>query len=145
MRVRLLWPGRTKERWIAEGIAKFEAMINPFAKLEIKEVRDAGGGTPEALKKEGDALLKASDGGFILLDERGAQTDSLGFAAMLKDRAKVEFVIGGAYGVSDEVRERASGSVALSKMTLTHEMARLLLMEQIYRAMMINTGRGYHH
>lgn len=145
MRVRLLWPGRTKERWIGEGIAKFEAMIKPFAKIEIKEVRDSGGGTPEALKKEGDALLKASEGGYILLDERGAQMGSVEFAAMLKDRAKVEFVIGGAYGVSDDVRAAASASVAISKMTLTHEMARLLLMEQIYRAIMINTGRGYHH
>lgn len=145
MRIRLLWPGRTKERWIAEGLNKYEGLIKPHARVEVVQVRDARGGGPEAAGKEGEALLKASEGGFILLDERGSQKSSLEFAAMLKDRARAEFVIGGAYGVSDEVRAAAAQTMAISKMTLTHEMARLLLMEQIYRAMMINTGRGYHH
>jgi 23S rRNA (pseudouridine1915-N3)-methyltransferase len=67
------------------------------------------------------------------------------FASYLGDRSKIDFVLGGSYGVSAEVRGAASDMVALSSMTLTHEMARLVALEQIYRAMMINTGRGYHH
>jgi 23S rRNA (pseudouridine1915-N3)-methyltransferase len=82
---------------------------------------------------------------YILLDERGRELSSPEFASVLEGRPEADFVLGGPYGVSEEVRARAADTIALSRMTLPHEMARLLLVEQLYRAMTILRGGGYHH
>jgi 23S rRNA (pseudouridine1915-N3)-methyltransferase len=145
MKVRILWVGRTKQRYLADGIREYLGKIRPFAEVEVVEIKEQKGGPPgAALRKEGERILKRT-GHYVLLDEKGKGLDSPGLASYLGPRSRVEFVLGGAYGVSDEVRDAASDVLSLSPMTLTHEMARLLLLEQIYRALMINAGRGYHH
>jgi 23S rRNA (pseudouridine1915-N3)-methyltransferase len=145
MRIRILWPGRTRQGYLNEGVRTYLGKLKPFADVEIVRIREERDGPKgDALRKEGERVLKKTSD-FTLLDESGRGLDSLQFASYLGPRTRVDFVLGGAYGVSKEVRGAASDVISLSPMTLTHEMARLLLLEQIYRALMINAGRGYHH
>jgi 23S rRNA (pseudouridine1915-N3)-methyltransferase len=116
-----------------------------MAQVSIIEIKDEKGKTrDEALSQEGRKVLKQT-GSYVLLDEMGKEFSSTGFAGFLEDKGSVDFVMGGPYGVSEEVREKAVGAIALSKMTLTHEMARLVFLEQLYRAMTIIKGKEYHH
>jgi 23S rRNA (pseudouridine1915-N3)-methyltransferase len=150
MKIKLLWTGRTRESWIAEGIKKYMALLGPMAKVEAVEVKDerpgAGGRQrTAAMEKEADRILAKAGNGFILLEESGRAINSRGLAGLLKDRSSVEFVLGGPYGVSGRVRDAASERISLSPMTFTHEMARVILLEQVYRALMILNGRPYHN
>ena len=153
MKIRLLWVGRTKEPWIAEGIKKYLALLRPMAQVstvEVKEERGAASGTAAAIEKEADRVLKnkQSGGKFILLDAGGKGLDSPGLAELLRDRGQVgevEFVIGGPYGVSQRLKDAARERISLSPMTFTHQMARVVLLEQLYRAMTIINRRSYHN
>lgn len=145
MKLRIIWVGKTKEKLWADAIEKYLQRLRPFADVEVLSIKEEKGKPiPEAIEREGRRILKRSSR-YVLLDERGKELASEEFASMLAHRAEAEFVLGGAYGVSEEVRCGAGETVSLSRMTLTHEMARVVLLEQIYRAFMINTGRGYHH
>ncbi len=145
MKFRIIWVGKTKEAYAAEGVAKYLKLLGTMAKVEVVEVREhKSGPEDERPRKEGERILKQTSS-YTLLDERGPELSSVEFAEKLMDKARADFVIGGAYGVSDEVREAASETLSLSRMTLTHEMARVLLLEQLYRAMTIIKGGGYHH
>ena len=155
MRVRVLWVGSTKERFIEEGIGKYLKLLKPYADMRIEEIKEEKKKPVEAaLKAEGERILKRAepfDGAckpFVLLEEKGKAMTSEGFAGFIKTKetvGRMDFVLGGAFGVSKEVRERASARISLSSMTLTHEMARLVFLEQLYRAFTINAGKGYHH
>lgn len=146
MRIRLIWVGRTKEQFILEGLNKFLRLIKPYAGIiitEVKEEKDRP--VPDMLEKEGERILKMQVP-YILLDEKGKSLTSPEFARFLDSKGpSVNFVLGGAYGLSEKVKQMSEASIALSKMTFTHEMARLFLLEQIYRAFMIMHKRGYHH
>ncbi len=146
MKIRLVWVGKTKERFIQEGIEKYLRLLRPYANVAVLEVREEKGKDIQRMvEKEGERILKLGSP-YVLLDERGKEYTSAGFADFLsRRRPPVHFVIGGAYGVSGRVKEAAEAAVALSKMTLTHEMSRLFLAEQIYRAFTILHKRGYHH
>ncbi|MBZ0155921.1 MAG: 23S rRNA (pseudouridine(1915)-N(3))-methyltransferase RlmH [Alphaproteobacteria bacterium] len=145
MRFRILWVGRTKERYLKEGIDRYLMLLGYMSPVSVTEIKEEKGKSREAsLLTEGRRILKQTQS-YILLDERGKEFTSPEFARFLEERGTVDFVLGGAYGVSGEVRERAEAVVALSKMTLTHEMARVILLEQLYRAMTILKGREYHH
>ncbi len=145
MRIRIIWTGKTKESYAAEGVRKYLKLLKPISKMEIVEIREQKSGSMETrLIKEGEKVLKQSSS-YILLDERGRELSSVELADVLRDRSEVDFVLGGPYGVSDEVRNAASDIISLSRMTLTHEMARVLLLEQLYRAMTIMKGGSYHH
>ena len=146
MRIRLIWVGRTKEQFILEGINKFLKLIKPYAVITITEVREEKGRpVPDMLEKEGERILKMQIP-YVLLDEKGKNLSSPEFARFIDSKGpSVNFVLGGAYGVSEKVRKGPETSIALSKMTFTHEMARLFLIEQIYRAFTITHKRGYHH
>ncbi len=146
MKIRVIWVGKTKEQFILEGINKFLRLLKPFAGVSITEVKEEKGRpVEEMLEKEGERILKLQLP-YVLLDEKGKNLSSPEFARFLEGRgASVNFVLGGAYGVSDRVKERSAATIALSKMTFTHEMARLFLLEQVYRACTIMQNRGYHH
>jgi 23S rRNA (pseudouridine1915-N3)-methyltransferase len=146
MKIRLVWVGKTKERFIQEGIEKYLRLLKPFADVAVSEIKEEKGKDIQRMvEKEGERILRLRSP-YVLLDERGKDYTSAGFADFLSGRGpSVCFVVGGAYGVSEQVREAADGAVALSKMTLTHEMSRLLLTEQVYRAFTIMQKRGYHH
>jgi 23S rRNA (pseudouridine1915-N3)-methyltransferase len=145
MKLRIIWTGKTKESYAAEGVAKYLKLLKPVAQVETVEIKEQkSGNMQERLAKEGDKILRQTSS-YVLLDERGRGLTSVEFAEELRDKAQVDFVLGGPYGVSDEVKGAASDTVSLSRMTLTHEMARVLLLEQLYRAMTILKGGSYHH
>jgi len=116
-----------------------------MAQVSIVEIKEDKGRQKEAaMAAEARKILKQTADYFIL-DEKGEEFSSVGMARFMKERDVIDFVIGGPFGVSNEVKEKAKGSIALSKMTLTHEMARLLFLEQLYRAFTIIKGKEYHH
>ncbi|MDA8078888.1 MAG: 23S rRNA (pseudouridine(1915)-N(3))-methyltransferase RlmH [Nitrospiraceae bacterium] len=146
MRIRLIWTGKTKERFIDEGIRKYTGLLRPFADLSITELREEKGREQQRIReREGERILGLKTR-YILLDEKGKNMTSLEFADFIRHRAPaVNFMLGGAYGVSEAVKEAADQTIALSRMTFTHELSRLFLLEQIYRAFTIINRRGYHH
>ena len=133
----------------------YQERLKHYARVEYKELPDvpAKGLTSEVLKeREGDVLMKQlkSDDVVLLLDENGEHFSSRGFAEMLQRRMnsgakQLVLIIGGAFGFSDAMYARANGKISFSKMTYSHEMIRLLLLEQLYRAHTILKGESYHH
>jgi 23S rRNA (pseudouridine1915-N3)-methyltransferase len=155
MRIALLWIGKTKDKRLASLEAEYLERARRMARVEVVELRDRGGASsertePAVLAREGAAVLGAlrPEDFVVLCDERGAQLRSEEFARIISHRQerstpRMVFVIGGYLGVAPDVRGRADAVVALSKMTFTHEMARTLLCEQIYRALTIVNGIPY--
>jgi 23S rRNA (pseudouridine1915-N3)-methyltransferase len=145
MKFRLVWVGRTRERYLAEGIRRYEHLLGTVARVSIVEVPEVRGRSRDKIvEEEGRRILRLGEP-YVLFDEKGRVVSSREFAAFIESCAARTFVIGGAFGVSQEVRQRALESVALSRMTFTHEMARLIALEQFYRAMTILKGKEYHH
>lgn len=153
MRVIVAVVGRPKQGGVADAIAEYEARAARYWPLEVHEVREATGRSrpvAEAIEDEGDRLLARvpPTARVFACDPGGASLDSAAFAATVaaaRDAAEdVAFVIGGAHGLSPRVRERASRRLALAPFTLPHELARLVLAEQLYRAGTIVRGEPYH-
>jgi len=145
--------GKTKDAWLNEGIAEYIKRLSAFVNLEVMELQDESlknSGNPALVKeKEAVTILKriSKEDYVILLDEKGDAKTSLEFADFLinlSDSRNVVFVIGGVFGVAPSIFNRANSCLALSRFTFTHRMARLILVEQIYRAMMIKANRNYH-
>lgn len=156
MKCILLSIGKTADSWLKEGMSVYEKRIPhymPFEYMEIPDVKNAGKKDRELLKKEeGQALMSKIQNGdrVILLDEGGGELSSRKFAAYFQHHMnsgvkRLVFVIGGAYGFSKEIKTRANGEISLSQMTLSHQMVRLVALEQVYRAMTILRGEPYHH
>lgn len=125
---------------------KYLDMLRPYAKVEITELREAKGDDAEKIREQEGKRIMKEQPAFVLLDERGRHFSSMEFAGFLGEQpSPVSFVLGGAFGVSGSVRAAARETLALSRMTFTHEMSRLILLEQIYRAFTITHKRGYHH
>lgn len=151
MTVRILAIGKKHENWVADGIDRYERRLRkPFDAswlLLPHSVREGEAGRAE----ESDRLLAKLDrDDFVaLLDERGENVDSPGFARRVRsalDASRaVVLVIGGAYGVDDRVRLRADFVWSLSKLVFPHQLVRLIVAEQLYRAQEIAAGRPYHH
>ncbi|MCH5241033.1 MAG: 23S rRNA (pseudouridine(1915)-N(3))-methyltransferase RlmH [Muribaculaceae bacterium] len=156
MEVCVLSVGKISSKWIQEGIDLFESRISRYVKFSsviIPDVKNSKSMPLENLKEEEGKLIVAnltSSDFVVLMDEKGKEHTSRGFAEWVQKqmntgRKRLVLVIGGPYGFSQEVYSRADSMIALSKMTFTHEMAKLLLSEQIYRAMTILKGEPYHH
>jgi len=156
MRITLLTVGKTDVEWVREGLNLYSSRLGhyiPFSIIEIPELKNVSSLSNEQIKdKEGEAILKvlhASDF-VILLDERGKEYRSLEFAKYLEGMMSrsgrdIVFVVGGAYGFSEEVYSRADSKMSLSKMTFSHQMVRTIFAEQLYRAFTIIKGEPYHH
>ncbi len=155
MRILLLTMGKTDIRWVAEGLEMYASRLVhyvPFSVKELPELKGAGSLRPEQIKqKEGEALLKAIKPAdtVILLDERGEEFTSKQFAERmgkyLQAGKDVVFVVGGAYGFSPSMYERAQAKLSLSKMTCSHQLVRTVFAEQLYRAFTILKGEPYHN
>lgn len=156
MKVTLLAVGKTNEPYFIEGVNEYIKRLKhylPFDTEIIPDIKNAKNLSTEQLKeKEGDEILKYIDSGdhVILLDEHGKEFTSVKFAdylekKMMTGEKRILFVIGGAYGFSQKVYEKASDKLAVSKMTFSHQMIRLIFTEQLYRAMTILKGQPYHH
>jgi 23S rRNA (pseudouridine1915-N3)-methyltransferase len=152
LRLRVLWVGKNRDPWVKEVVADYAGRIRRYAPLKLGEARDEKGADAEEMRRrECERLEKLIPPGatLILLDERGEQLDSPGLAGYIgKQRdsgiGEMVFAIGGAYGFSEEFRRRGR-LLALSKMTFTHQMVRVFLLEQIYRAFTILNNEPYHH
>ncbi|MBJ6724807.1 23S rRNA (pseudouridine(1915)-N(3))-methyltransferase RlmH [Geomesophilobacter sediminis] len=153
MKLKVLWVGKTQEPWVRAGIDEYSGRIKRYLPLEIQEAREEKGGVPQVMReRECERLAKIlpKGGRLVLLDERGDALTSPEFANFIgKNRdqgtSDLVFAIGGAYGFTDEFRSRAHKTISLSKMTLTHQMVRVFLLEQIYRGFTILNGEPYHH
>jgi 23S rRNA (pseudouridine1915-N3)-methyltransferase len=145
--INIVWIGKTKEGYLQTGIEKYIKLLKPFADIEIKTLKEEKhrGSKEKALKKESDRLIKSVKKDFILLSERGILMNSMEFAGFVNKRSNLTFVLGGPFGVDKSVYEKADVVLSLSPMTFTHEMARLILLEQLYRAITIIHGKGYHY
>lgn len=141
--LRILAVGRMKDGRLAALLADYAQRIRPLAALEVLELKDADP------VREGRAMadrLGSARGRelVVALDEGGEDLTSVEFAALLGGHGSIAFLVGGADGLGPAARERADRCVRLSSLTLTHEMARVLLAEQIYRGLTILRGRPYH-
>lgn len=156
MRITLLVVGKTKKNFIAEGIRIYSERISryiPFKFIEVPDPKDSGKATEIILKeKEAEQILKYISGTdhVVILDERGRMVSSEEFAEDIKVKSgssfkHLVFVIGGAYGFSDKIYDRANDIISLSRMTFSHQITRIIFLEQLYRAFSIIRGEPYHH
>jgi 23S rRNA (pseudouridine1915-N3)-methyltransferase len=156
MKLTIIGMGKTKERFIQDGIAKYLRFLKPYADVEFKELKEEKiqdlKDAPTVRKKEAEKIFRAVPAGasLVALDERGKEFTSHEFAAFLNSVMEtgvreMVFVVGGAMGLDDAVTGKANKVIAMSRWTLTHEMARLVLLEQLYRAYTIITGKTYHY
>lgn len=154
MKIHLLAIGKTKEKYLVKGLELYRKRLQHYVKFEYTEwsgVKQSSSET-ELQKKEADYVLNKLDihDYLVLLDERGQLKSSLEFSKVIENwqmkvRGTVWIVIGGAFGFSDEIKKKAHLQLSLSKMTFTHQMIRLFIMEQIYRAYTIIRGEKYHN
>lgn len=156
MKLTLLCVGKTRERFIQDGIAKYVRYLQPYADVRIRELKEDQARTikdaPVVRRKEAEKIRKAlPPAGFVMaLDERGREYSSHEFAEFLNASGErgvreMVFVVGGAMGLDESVTGDADAVLALSRWTLTHEMARVVLLEQLYRAFTIIKGKQYHY
>lgn len=153
MKLSVLWVGKTQEPWVRAGIEEYAGRLGRYFPLAIAEARDEKGAREETGRTaECDRLTKLlpKNARLVLLDERGDELTSPELARFLaheRDRGTPElaFAVGGAYGFTDEFRRRAYRTIALSRLTFTHQMVRMFLLEQLYRAGTILNGEPYHH
>ena len=158
MKFTFLTIGKIKEKWMRQGIEEYLKRLSPMAKVEIlspDEEKMPENPSPalkeKVMEKEGDKLLKyLKDEDFlILLDLKGKPVTSEGLAEILQKKmvagpSHFFFMIGGPYGNGENIRKRADLKISISAMTFTHQMARLILAEQVYRAMKIIRHEPYH-
>ncbi len=156
MHLELIVVGKTNASYLKTGIDEYISRLKhylPFSMTIIPDVKNAKSLSQEQLKeKEGELILQRINKGdrLVLLDEHGKCFSSEGFSSyihsfMLQGCKKLVFVIGGAYGFSSDVYKRKDAKVALSELTFSHQMVRLIFVEQLYRAMTILKGEPYHH
>ena len=158
MKIKIIAVGKVKENYLKEGINEYLLRLSPYAKTEIIEVDDSKvkdnpneSDITKVINEEGDRVLskiKSSDY-VINLDLNKKEFDSVEFSKFIESKmveggSSITFVIGGSYGLSQKVKERANYSISLSKMTFLHQMTRLILLEQLYRSFKILNNETYH-
>lgn len=157
MKLRLICVGKLSLPFLRDGAAEYQQRIKrylPFDLVELKE--EKGGGknpNPQLLKaREGERILDQlrTTGTTLALDEGGREIDSMGLAGLLEGEMSagtqnLNIIIGGAHGLSPEVRQRADQVISLSRMTFTHQMARMIILEQLYRGLTIIRNEPYHN
>jgi 23S rRNA (pseudouridine1915-N3)-methyltransferase len=156
MKVEFWITGKTAFPYLDEGIAIYEKRLRNYLNLQIvvfQDIKNAKSLTADLLKqKECEQQLAKllKDDFVVLLDERGKHWTSIEFAGFMEQKMqqsvkRIIFVVGGAFGFSEAMYERANQQVSLSKMTFSHQMIRLFFVEQLYRAMTITRGEPYHN
>lgn len=142
-KITFLVVGKIKESFYREAVAEYVKRLSRFVKLEIKEVAEK-----DDPKQEKDDILRAIKGYAVALCIEGEKTDSEGLAKLVKkctDKGQdITFIIGSSSGLDDEVKNKADYKLSFSDMTFPHQLMRVILAEQVYRACMINAGASYH-
>ncbi|MEC5425116.1 23S rRNA (pseudouridine(1915)-N(3))-methyltransferase RlmH [Virgibacillus sp. C22-A2] len=158
MKITIVTVGKLKEKYLKQGIQEYLKRLGAYAKVEVIEVADEK--APETMseaemvevkRKEGERILTTinQDTYVITLEINGKMLSSEQLAAKMDElatygKSKVAFVIGGSLGISEEVQKRSNLALSFSKMTFPHQVMRLILLEQVYRAFRINRGEPYH-
>lgn len=156
MKIVFLVIGKTSERWIEDGMNVFLKRLKHYQKTEFHDLPDVKGGgkmTPEALKEAEAAVYEKyieSTDTVVLLDENGKEYHSRGFANQIQKwrnagPKRLVFIVGGAFGFAPSMYARANAQVSMSKMTTSHQLIRVIFLEQLYRAMTILRGEPYHN
>ncbi|HDR51896.1 MAG TPA: 23S rRNA (pseudouridine(1915)-N(3))-methyltransferase RlmH [Mariniphaga anaerophila] len=156
MKLTLLVVGKTDDNWLEEGITRYTERLKHYADFKLEVIPDVKKGKKTTVDqqktKEGVQILSrcAPSKELHLFDEKGKTCSSREFAAFLQKKMasglkELVLVVGGPYGFSDDVFRQAASTISLSRMTFSHQLARLLCVEQIYRAFTILKGEPYHH
>ena len=157
MKIKIYCIGKIKDQYLKDGINEYLKRISAYSNIEIVEVNDSKvkdnpnqSDIEKAKNEEGDRVLKLIKNDFLIgLDMNKQEFTSEEFSKFLEKKlveggSNISFVIGGSYGLSDALKKRCSTSISLSKMTFLHQMTRLILLEQIYRAFKILNNETYH-
>ena len=157
MRIKIYCIGKIKEQYLKDGINEYLKRISAYSNVEIVEVADSkvrdnpnSSDIEKAKNEEGERVLKLVKNDYLIgLDLNKKEPTSEEFASFLHSKlveggSSVSFVIGGSYGLSDALKNRCNASISLSKLTFLHQMTRLILLEQIYRAFKILNNETYH-
>lgn len=156
VKIKIVVVGKTDKNFISQGVDEYLKRLKRYINLEmivLPDVKNSKNLTPELLMSKEEELILSSLGNsseVVLLDENGAEYTSIEFSQFLQSKMlgglkEFIFVIGGAYGVTEKVKKRANNQLALSRLTFSHQMVRLVMVEQVYRAMTILRGEPYHH
>ena len=156
MKILLLVIGKTDEKYLMEGMDKYQGRLKHYVPFDYEEIPDIKNrkvlSEAQQKKKEADLILAKLKSGdkLVLLDEKGKEYRSLDFSKHLQQQMnagikRLVFVVGGPYGFDESVYKKAQGKLSLSKMTFSHQMIRLFFIEQIYRGMTILKNEPYHH
>ena len=157
MRIKIYCIGKIKEQYLKDGINEYLKRISSYSNVEIVEVTDSkvrdnpnSSDIEKAKNEEGERVLKQLKNDYLIgLDLNKKEPTSEEFAEFLHSKlvesgSNVSFVVGGSYGLSDELKKRCNDRIGLSNMTFLQQMTRLILLEQIYRAFKINRNEVYH-
>jgi 23S rRNA (pseudouridine1915-N3)-methyltransferase len=156
MKIQLVVIGKTNQDFVQKGLDEYFGRLKHYLAVEMLVIPDIKNtkslSFDQQKEKEGELILKTVQPGdkIVLLDEHGKEFTSSGFAEYMEKQTltvsrRLVFVIGGPYGFSSKVQEAAQEKIALSKMTFSHQMVRLIFVEQLYRAMTILNQEPYHH
>jgi 23S rRNA (pseudouridine1915-N3)-methyltransferase len=153
-KIRIVAIAKDKESWIAEGVAHYRKLLSRYASIDLESVAKArltASATPEEIRKvEGQAILRClQSGATVALSDAGRKLTSEEFARCIDkltshQRGVLTFVIGGAHGLDPKVLSRADTALSLSPLTFSHQIVRIILLEQLYRAFTILEGTDYH-
>ncbi len=148
--IKIICIGKIKENYLKEAILEYKKRISKYTNIEIIELDDYNYDIKKTLLTEYNNIIKVMNPSDynILLDISGVELDSLSFAKKINDtltiNSNITFIIGGSYGVMDELRNKVDYKLSFSKLTFPHQLFRVLLLEQIYRAYKINNHEEYH-
>ena len=156
MRIGLIWVGKTVNKHFVELIDEYAGRVKHYISFDITVIPELKNtkslSADQQKQQEGELILKQLQGGdhVVLLDEHGKEFRSVEFSKWVEQKMqtvnkRLVFVIGGPYGFSSDVYAKANEKISLSKMTFSHQMVRLIFVEQLYRAMTIMRGEPYHH
>lgn len=150
--IKIICVGKIKEKFFTDGIKEYEKRIGAYSKFEIVEVKEVNTSNIEKnIKEEGNNILEKiqNDDYVVTLEILGKLVDSVELSKFINEKltygnSKIDFVIGGSNGLSDAVKKRSNFALSFSKMTFPHQLMRLILIEQIYRAFTIINNKEYH-
>lgn len=155
MKIRLVVIGKTDKKWLQEAVDEYRVRISKYISFEIKELPDIKNvsSMPEITRKKKEAELLMpylADSYVVITDEKGKEMRSMEFSKWLNRQLgsnvkNLCFVIGGPYGYSEEIYKLAAEQLSLSPMTFSHQLVRVIFLEQLYRAFSILKGEPYHH
>ncbi len=154
IKIKIIVIGKDKDKWVTEGIDHFTKLIARYAKIQwdvIPNLKDSSSLTPnEVMQKEADLIRKKiGDRKFIAMTDKGNEYNSIVFSEKLHKiintyNSRLMFIVGGAYGLDKNLLREASSNISLSKLTFSHQLVRLVLMEQLFRAFSILNNTDYH-